>query len=87
MRTDEVTSRAVYTNHFIKIPSLDVFLFGQGTNHLKFSMPMLRGCRLVPLKRVSSPTNAAEGSEMELCAIRHATPECIHGGRALFRTT
>ena len=59
-------SRNMHTNSLIKIITLEIFYFGQGTNHKEFSVSLQRGCRLAPLQSVSNLRNAAEGSKLEL---------------------
>ena len=56
----------MHTNSLIKIISLEIFYFGQGTNHQEFSVSLQRGCRLAPLQSVSNLRNTAEGSKLEL---------------------
>ena len=56
----------MHTNSLIKILTLEIFYFGQGTNHQEFSVSLQRGCRLAPLQSVSNLRNAAEGSKLEL---------------------
>ena len=56
----------MHTNSLIKIITLEIFYFGQGTNHQEFSVSLQRGCRLAPLQSVSNLRNGAEGSKLEL---------------------
>ena len=56
----------MHTNSLIKIITLEIFYFSQGTNHQEFSVSLQRGCRLAPLQSVSNLRNAAEGSKLEL---------------------
>ena len=55
-------SRNMHTSIFIKIITLEIFYFGEGSNHLGFSVCMQRGCRLAPLQSVSNVGSAAEVS-------------------------
>ena len=58
----------MHTN--ILIITLEIFYFGEGSDHLELSVSLHRGCRLPPLQSVSNLRNTAEGSKKELFFLR-----------------